>query len=117
MYLRNFRNKIVHSFCEPQIVFYTDRGFCVDPTKEPFNSFNWQGAMYYNINVGSLIPWITWIIENVYTACDDFTNTIIRSTTMEPIYTDKYRVFNRSFIANGITDIARVAKGDFFENV
>ena len=116
-YLRDFRNKIVHNFCEPQIVFYTDRGFCVASTKEPFNSFNWQKSMHYNSNLVFLIPWITWIIENVYAACNDFTNIMIKSIAMEPIYTDKYRVFNRSFIANGIADIARVTQGDFFENI
>jgi hypothetical protein len=56
MYLRNFRNKVVHDFCESQIIFYTERGFCIDPNEEPFNHFNWQKNMYYNSNIVSIIP-------------------------------------------------------------
>lgn len=115
-YLRDFRNKIVHNFCEPQIVFYTDRGFCVAPTKEPFNHFNWQKNMYYNSNIVSIIPWITWIIENVYTACSDFVNIIIKFIKMESIYKNEYHVFTRSFIATAFADILQVADGHFFEN-
>jgi len=59
--LRGIRDKIVHGPNSAEVIFSTEKGFCVRPSDDVFTGFEWKPEHYYNENIVSLRPWLSHI--------------------------------------------------------
>jgi hypothetical protein len=69
--LRASRDRIVHGGSSVDVIFATDKGFCVDPKSKYFSDFPWKEEHYYNSGITSLRPWLAHVVLQTIEACTD----------------------------------------------
>lgn len=57
-HLREWRDRIVHGGSSIDIIYATEKGFCVSPTHPAFADFPWTDVHRYNDAIVSLLPWV-----------------------------------------------------------
>jgi hypothetical protein len=61
--LRDLRDAVVHGGTGVGEIYITEQGFCINPKRRPFSSFDgWRPEHYYNENIASVLPWIANVI-------------------------------------------------------
>jgi hypothetical protein len=96
--LRRVRDRIVHSGSSFGMIFDTERGFCVDPKREPFSTFgNWRPEHYYNDNIASVLPWIADTILKTIGACSGLIEAFASVIPLPPPIAPGYMIFVRGY--------------------
>jgi hypothetical protein len=109
--LRSARDAIVHSGKSLDMIFSTEKGFCVDPKIKPFSEFNWTEAHWYNPNIVSLYPWIAHIVFEALGACTDLMGAFAASIQLPPEIAPGYRVFLRDPSNTALLELNDVSDG------
>jgi hypothetical protein len=69
--LRASRDGIIHGGSSVDMIFATDRGFCVDPRSKHYHGFPWKPEHYFNANIVSLRPWVANVVLRTIEACSE----------------------------------------------
>lgn len=93
--LRKIRDGIVHGGREFDLIFETERGFCVSPKSAPFSAFQWQTHHSYNENLVSLLPWLSHIILQTIGTCTALMSAFASLISLPEELAPGYRVFVR----------------------
>lgn len=110
--LRGIRDKVVHGVSGFGMVFETERGFCVDPKRKPFNTFeNWRPEHYYNENIVSVLPWIADIILKTIDACNNLVGSFGSVVRLPPPIAPGYFVFVRGYHNEAFAELLSIHSG------
>jgi hypothetical protein len=110
--LRRIRDRIVHGGSGFGMIFETERGFCVDPKKHPFNTFeNWRPEHYYNANIASVLPWIADTILKTIDACSSLVATFGTVVQLPPPIAPDYVVFVRGYHNEAFAELLSIQSG------
>jgi hypothetical protein len=112
--LRSARDKIVHSGKSLDIIFITEKGFCVSPTNRPFSDFysitNHQ-SYYYNESIVSILPWISNIIFGTIAACNSLVHTFASIVLLPPELAPEFKIFIRDPSGHSLIDALKIYQG------
>jgi len=69
--VRRFRDSVVHRGNSVDVVFVTERGFCVDPAAAPFCHFQVWGRkeLWFNDKIASLRPFLAHVVVQTLDGC------------------------------------------------
>jgi hypothetical protein len=110
--LRRVRDRIVHGGSGFGMIFDTERGFCVDPKKQPFNSFeNWRPEHYYNNNIASVLPWIADTILKTIDACNSLIGAFGSVVQLPPPIAPGYVIFVRGYHNEAFAELLSIHAG------
>jgi hypothetical protein len=94
-HLRTLRDRIVHGGSSVDMIFVTEKGFCVSPTHPAFSDFSWSQAHHYNEAIVSLLPWVANVVARTVGACTDLMNAFATVIQFPPEIAPGYRIFVR----------------------
>ena len=94
-YIRRARDKVVHGTASGNLIFATDRGFCVSPTAEPFDRISWRPEHYFNENIVFLTPWIAHIVMCTLESCNRLTTAFSSVISLPREIAPGYNIFLR----------------------
>jgi hypothetical protein len=109
--LRNVRDGIVHSGKDFDLIFETERGFCVSPRTPPFSAFNWQSQYTYNENLVSVLPWLSNIILRTIGTCTGLMNAFASLIPLPEQLAPGYRVFVRGPNNEALIEVLEIHNG------
>lgn len=110
--LRRVRDRIVHGVSGLGMIFDTERGFCVDPKKQPFNTFeNWRPEHYYNEHIASVLPWIADTILKTIDACSSLVSAFGSVVPLPPPIAPGYFVFVRGYHNEAFAELLSIHSG------
>lgn len=113
--IRTARDRVVHGSGDRQIVFYTERGWCVSPSDPSFRSFSsadvWKDTHRFSRELVSLRPLLAHWVFGTISACgqmmDAFAKEILFPAPIAPGYT----VFVRGLHGRALVGLDRVIEG------
>lgn len=107
--LRDTRDNIVHGLSNNPTVFTTERGFCVAPKDKAFYRFDiWKKQHYYNENIASLYPWLSYVVFNTVGACSEIMEAYAKVIKFPDEIAPGYRVYLRDHSSNAFLDLLKV---------
>ncbi len=109
--LRSARDAIVHGGKSVDMIFSTEKGFCVDPKIKPFSDFNWTEVHQYNENIVSLYPWVAHVAMHALGACTELLGTLAASIQLPREVAPGYRVFLRDPSNPALAELVEVSEG------
>lgn len=110
--LRDLRDSIVHGGQGLNVIFDTERGFCVDPKTAPFSSFHgWRFEHYYNQRIASVLPWIADTILGTIDACNSLMGLFESIIQLPPEIAPEYRIFVRGPHNESLARVLQVHSG------
>ena len=110
--LRRIRDRIVHGGSGFGMIFETEHGFCVDPKKHPFNTFeNWRPEHYHNDNIASVLPWIADTILRTIDACSSLMTAFGAVVKLPPPIAPGYMVFVRGYHNETFAELLSIDSG------
>jgi hypothetical protein len=110
--LRSIRDRIVHGGSGFGLIFDTERGFCVDPKRHPFNTFEkWGPEYYYNENIASVLPWIADTILKTIDACNGLMIAFGSVVQLPPLIAPGYTVFVRGYHNEAFAELLSIQSG------
>jgi hypothetical protein len=110
--LRKTRDRIVHGGSGFGMIFDTERGFCVDPKTQPFNTFeNWRPEHYYNENIASVLPWIADTILKTIDACNSLMGAFGSVVQLPPPIAPGYAIFVRGYHNEALAELLSIHSG------
>lgn len=112
LHLRTWRDRIVHGGSSVDMIFVTDKGFCVSPTHSAFSDFEWTDAHRYNDAIVSLLPWVANIVGRTVGACTDLITAYASVIQFPPEVAPGYRVFVRDPAGIELAALGRVFDGE-----
>jgi hypothetical protein len=111
--LRRIRDRIMHGGSGFGTIFETERGFCVNPKTQPFNTFeNWRPEHYYNENITSVLPWIADTIVKTIEACNRLISAFGSVVQLPPPIAPGYLVFVRGYHNEALAEVLSIHSGD-----
>jgi hypothetical protein len=112
MSLRKMRERIIHGGSSVDMIFVTEKGFCINPNSRYFSDFSWKPEHYYNSNLVSLRPWTANIVLRTIEACSEIMFSLASVIPFpEPVAPD-YHVFIRDPSNEALLRLLDVDKGD-----
>ncbi len=94
--IRTFRTAVVHGGTSPDIVFVTERGFCVERTKKPFCTFpTLDGRGRHTDSLSSLKVLLSHVVFNSINSCNKMVNGLLKNIKLAPEIAPNYHVFIR----------------------
>jgi len=110
--IRTVRDRIVHGGGGFNGIFETERGFCVDPKRAPFNSFpGWLPCHYYNQNIVSILPWVAYVILQTIDTCNRLVDCFCQIMQPPREIAPGYTIFVRGPHNQAIVDLLTVHSG------
>lgn len=110
--VRRFRDRVVHGIGTRQIVYVTERGFCVDPRGEPFKQFKvWTESARLNQNLYSLLPLVAHVILTTIDSCNGLFQAFSQMFEFPPEIAPKYHVFTRGYFNDAWIRTLEIEKG------
>lgn len=110
--VREFRDRVVHGIGIRQIIFVTERGFCVDPRSKVFGRFNvWTDASRYNDNLWSLLPLVADVIIQTIDCCNHLVQSFAQQIQLPPEIAPEYHVFTRGYHTSALIRALEISKG------
>ena len=110
--LRGIRDRIVHGGSGFGMIFDTERGFCVDPKRHPFDTFeNWRPEHYYNENIASVLPWMADTILRTIDTCSSLMTAFASVVRLPPPIAPGYMVFIRGYHNATFTELLSIDSG------
>jgi len=96
--LRQYRDYIVHSGKDVNLIFVTEKGFAVSANVQPFMSFAvWNEEHMLPNRLASLRPIVAHVITETLRACEDFSQTIQKIIGFPPEIAPGFKLFLRGF--------------------
>jgi hypothetical protein len=108
--VRGARDSIVHFGKTPDSVFVTNRGFCVNPKAPYFSDFVWSSGHYYNENIVTLVPWLSWLVGGTLEACSDILFSLSGQIQFPPPLAPDHHLFLRDPSNPALLRLARAAQ-------
>ena len=110
--LRSIRDRILHGGSGFGMIFDTERGFCIDPKRHPFNTFeNWRPEYYYNENTASVLPWIADTILKTIDACNSLMTAFGSVVRLPPPIAPGDTVFVRGYHNEAFAELLSIQSG------
>jgi len=109
--LRRVRDGIVHSGRAFDLIFETERGFCVSPKSAPFSDFKWQTHHSYNENLVSLLPWVSKMILQTIGTCTALMSAFASLISLPEELAPGYRVFVRGPNNDSLIEVLKIQDG------
>ena len=110
--IRRFGDAIVHLGKDPDLVFVTERGFCIPLTAYGFGELEfWRPEHKWNEYLISLLPLIAHVVIGTIQACNDLVSAFAEEITLPPQIAPRYRVFFRGPNNEGLLWMLDVAQG------
>jgi hypothetical protein len=111
--VRAFRDDVVHRGHGIQTIFDTDKGFCVDSTKKPFDKFPiWKDSHQYGANnLVSLRPLLAHLVFGTIGACGAFTTALGGEIKFPPPIAPNHRIFLRGYHTAAFHHLDNVLRG------
>lgn len=106
------RDKIVHFGKTVDMIFVTEKGFCVDPKLKPFSEFAWKPEHYFNETIVSLLPWFAHIVIGTIDACNSLLGSYARAIPLLPPIAPGYRVFIRDPANDALIRLWKISNGE-----
>jgi hypothetical protein len=110
--MRTFRDEVAHGGTSPDIIYVTDRGFCVDPTRKPFASFDiWSEASRFNERLSCLRVFLAHLVFTSIDRCSALVDGLARSVTFPPDLAPGYKVFVRGPHNHALATAQAISEG------
>lgn len=109
--LRDMRDAIMHGGGSVDLLFVTEKGFCVDPRVKPFTEFAWTGEHRYNTSLVSLLPWVAHVVDQALGACTDIMGALAGAIMLPPEIAPGYRMFLRDPSNKALIELSEVTEG------
>lgn len=110
--LRAMRDGIVHGGSSVDLIFVTEKGFCVEPSSRYFRDFSWKPEHYYNPTLTSLRPWLANIVLQTIEACNDIMFSLESAVAFPAAIAPDYQVFIRDPSNQALLRLLDVANGN-----
>jgi len=111
-HFRTWRDRIVHGGSSVDMVFITEKGFCVSPSHPAFSDFPWADAHHYNEAIVSLLPWVANIIGRTVDTCTGLMASLASVVAFPAEVAPGYRIFLRDPVNPELAAIQRVLDGE-----
>lgn len=111
-HLRKWRDRIIHGGSSVDMVFVTEKGFCVSSTHPAFSDFAWTDDHRYNEAIVSLLPWVANIIGRTVDACTGLMSTLASLAAFPAEVAPGYRIYLRDPANFELAAIQRVLDGE-----
>jgi hypothetical protein len=109
--LRASRNGIIHGGSSVDMIFATEKGFCVNPESKHYCSYPWKQEHYYNPNIVSLRPWTARVVFQTIEACSEIMFSLASVIPFPEAIAPDYRVFIRDPSNEALLRLLDVAIG------
>ncbi|MEQ1953649.1 hypothetical protein [Mesorhizobium sp. CN2-181] len=106
------RDSIVHGGKSMEVVFTTEKGFCVQPTRHPFSDVTWHPEDHYNDNIVSVLPWIAHIVLGTISACNDLMGAFAEAIMLPDKIAPDYLIFIRDPASEALLELIKIANGE-----
>jgi hypothetical protein len=110
--LRASRDGIIHGGSSVDMIFATEKGFCVDPKSKHYGGYPWKEEHYYNPNIVSLRPWIARTVFQTIEACSEIMFSLASVIPFPEEIAPGYRVFIRDPSNKAFLRLLDVATGN-----
>jgi hypothetical protein len=102
------RDDIVHGGKTVDMIFSTEKGFGVDPTRRPFSDFEWA-LFQYECRVALSV--VAHVVMQAFGACTDIMAALASSIQLSPEVAPGYRIFLRDPSNAPLVELGEVANG------
>ena len=109
--LRDIRNGIVHSGSGIEMIFVTERGFCIPKDSRLMRDIPCSQNAAYNENLVSLMPWLAELIMKTITACTQIVGAFASVIRMSDELAPGYRVFVRNPSSGALVELLAIIGG------
>jgi hypothetical protein len=110
--IRDARDSIVHGGYKINMIFETEKGYCVNPAIRPFMNFvKWKKEDYYNKNLVSLMPWVASVVNQTMEACNSMITALDSLIVFLPEIAPNMKVFYRGKSAISLMELQEIHKG------
>ena len=110
--LRAMRDGIIHGGSSVDLIFVTEKGFCVETSSRYFRNFSWKKEHYYNPTIASLRPWLANIVLQTIEACADILSSLGSVVAFPAAIAPDYQVFIRDPSNEALLRLLDVANGN-----
>lgn len=111
--IRTARDNIVHGLARQSVIFRTERGWCVDPTEEPFARFEnvWTGDHRFNDRLFSLRPLLAHIVVNTIASCSTLLDSFAAEVRFPEPMAPEHHIFVRGLHNQSLVGLLRLTQG------
>jgi hypothetical protein len=113
--IRSARDRIVHGLGDRQLVFHTERGWCVSPNDPSLQAFAradvWKDAHRFNEALVSLRPLLAHWVFGTVSACGQMMNAFSKEVAFPAPIAPGYTVFVRGLHGGALVRLDRVIEG------
>ena len=106
--LLKVRDKIIHGGGSVDMIFATEKGFCVEREAKAFADFEWKPQHSYNEALVSLLPWVAHVVFGTIQACNDIMRAFGSGIVMSPEIAPGYNIYIRDPANVAILQLAKV---------
>jgi hypothetical protein len=103
---------IIHGGSSVELIYVTEKGFCVDPRSKYYNGFPWKPEHYYNPNIVSLRPWIANIVLRTIEACLEIMFSLASEIPFPAAIAPGHQVFIRDPANKALIQLLEVDQGN-----
>ena len=111
-HFKTWRDRIVHGGSSVDMIFVTERGFCVSPTHPAFGDFVWTDAHRYNEAMIALPPWVAIGVSRTIGICTELISVLSSVIQFPNEVAPGYRIFVRDPAGIELAKLVQVAEGD-----
>ena len=110
--VRSFRDRVVHGIGIREIIFVTERGFCVNHSAKAFSGFDvWNGSSKYNHNLSSLLALVAEVVIQTIDCCNLMLGSFMKQIQMPPEIAPNYHVFTRGYHTSALIQALEISRG------
>jgi hypothetical protein len=109
--LRDIRNAIVHSGTGVEMIFETERGFCIPKDSRLLNGIACSQNAAYNENLVSLMPWLAEVVTKTISTCTEIVAAFAAAIEMPEEVAPGYRVFVRNPSSSALIELLSIKDG------
>jgi hypothetical protein len=109
--LRDIRNGIVHSGSGIEMIFETERGFCIPKDSRLIQDIPYSQSAAYNENLVSLMPWLAELVTKTITTCTEIVAAFASIIQMAEELAPGYRVFVRNPSSSALVELLAIKEG------
>lgn len=113
--VRDARNRIIHGLGSRDLIFRTERGWCVSQDDSHFRDFGgwdiWTAAHRYNDRLVSLRPLLAHLVFGTISACGQMADSFVAEISCPAPIAPNHTVFVRSMHGSALARLDKVLEG------